>query len=319
MGLARETAGFGTAAKVLKQLPFQGENLVVTRNLTPVPGAAGEGAYQYDKLTGIRHPGSVVHYLRYLEDDADALLPIRLALGSAEETDDALFFWPENPTVESATLCLARDGIINEYQGTTYQSLELEGKPSSPVFYNCLLAARKNETASTLNTDPDDWTIAEPAFVMFEDLAIYWNEYDGAGFSASDAKSVADFKVAFKGDFIVHQTGSSGLYISQPRRKKWECDINLTLPGSTTELAGLKAAQASGTYLKMMLSFSREINGTTRQVQIWIPKIQATLIDDHTEDERIVSPSIRLRAFKPGGTPAGFPSKDAPVIFQYSK
>ena len=181
---------------------------------------------------------------------------------------------------------------------------------------DCDIVAKEREEDSATNPNTTDWNLLEPEFVMFEDLLFYFNEFD-EGSLGSDSKPITEIKVQFKGDFIVHQTANSGLYIAQPRRKKWECEGTFTLPGATDDLAELITAQKNNTYLKLKMEFSRVIDGKIRKAIVWIPKVKILMIDDHTGDEHIMSPVIQFRAFKPGDPPAGFPDIDSLIIFQF--
>ena len=221
-GIAREPGGYGAAGTVTKRIPFLSETLKGTRELSPVPGASGEGSFKHDKLTGIRYSGDMSDYLRYLEDDRAILLPMRNLFGSfTEETDDCIY-WPEKVDAESLTLCIDRDGTINEYCGGQFLDLTVRGVPNSPVELEYNAVAKNNDQTSAINTNSADWILVDPITAMFEDLTVYFNKFDEGGFGTSDEVCIARFDLSFRGDWIIHQTKNTGLYISQPRRKKWE-------------------------------------------------------------------------------------------------
>jgi len=317
MGVAFED-GWAAPKLVTRQYPFLQESVMAQHEFTPIPEAEALGGYKRDALNRISASGSLAYLLHYLGVDQQTTILYELAFGSGVLAASDCSFYPGVAQPPSATICLDRGDQFSEYPGSVLMNMHITGVPGAPVTVQSTVMAQKEDDNPTVNTDSSGWTAFMSDIAMFEDLTFSINDYDGGAFGAGDERAISAFDVRLEGDWVVHNTVLSGLYISQPKRRSWSVNGGFTLP-SSSDFDSLKTALDGKVFQKVLFDFSRTIAGTIYSLKIWLPKVRLQAMETSGEGEGLVSPPVVFAAYQPVTTPAGFPTTDAEIILQITK
>lgn len=317
-GLAEESS-WAVPAAVAYQVPFLSEELEETYNLKPIPGEDGLGAYRFDKYTGIRYSGPIRFSLPYL--GAYSLIGsfFKLALGRSSEAAGDCSYWPDKTQPGSDTFCVLKGETVNEYSGLKILGLAISGSgPNEPVLIECDAVAKLLDTESTTNASASAWALIDALPARFGELTLRANDAAGAALSSADDLKIIDFTVQVEGDYIIHQSPASGLYIDEPKRKKWGVVGTFTLASAEAASAWRTRLQGA-TAVKLCFDFSATDASYTYHAYLWFPAARVTLLGDPLADEALTNPVVRFQAFKPDAAPTGFPSTLSEVIVQLTR
>lgn len=322
LGVALEDH-YATPVAVTDQYGYLSAPIVATRNLKPVPGVDGEGDYKFDKHLGIRYTGSLSIGLPYFDSAGVLGRLLYLALGSSQDYGDptlGCYYYLGGTKPSSATVCVDKQDALYEYSGSKLLGIRISGIPGDLIKCEYQYLAKALDRASTTNPNTSGWTLVETPLLLFSHLTFMINDESGAALSSGDEVLITTFEINVNGDWVVKQDKESGLYIAEPKRKKWEVIGSITLASdNASTLSGLLSDFSDGTHKKIEFEFTTTVSGVTYSTRIWLPSCRITMADDAIAGEAMVNPTIRFRGFKPSSAPTGFPSITSEAIFDLSR
>lgn len=310
IGVVREDS-YGVDKLVTRQIPFLIDSVGITKNLIRILGADALGSHKRAKLTGLRYTGSVGFILNHYTSEEESSLLLAIALGQTISGTGYRYLYPSGDQPESFNLCLDEDGTIYTHLGGKVLDLNISGSPSGPLTADASVIFQDRTDSSSINTSSSGWTLSEGELILFEDVVFWINDYSAGALSSSDEVIISSLNVKITGDYIINQTKSSGLNISEPRRKKWDLSASF----GVTELGSLLADSENRTLKKALLRATKVSGGKTYTFTIWFPKCEVVAFPGEIGTGTI-EPSIRLELFKPGTVPTGFPNYDAGIIIE---